>query len=133
MSSAAQRTQDAFIHEARELLKPIPVGLPSVPNWLRLKMLKAFGCPDRATDGHSVLWHAISKTARHGRWVDHFGSSELYGRPAFVSEPYDFSAGTAQDVSAFCDPMGLRWVVCSNSYWFPGRTIRIAIYDPKEA
>jgi hypothetical protein len=62
-----------------------------LPNWLRLGLLKAFGCQDGDTSGASVLYHALGCIGWDGwsTWLDHWGSTKLSdGRVAFVSEPY---------------------------------------------
>ncbi len=113
----------------REILKPSPVRLHHVPNWLRLRMLRTYGCSHGILSGWAVLHHA---TGDNRGWLDHCGSTLLpNGQRAFVSEPYGFSEQTAADLNAFCRPMGLRWSVKANSEWFPGSTVRIVIYPPE--
>ena len=127
----ATEKQRQHIEAARKLLKPTPVRLRHVPNWLRLRMLKAFGCSNRDTAGWAVLNHATGGI--NPSWLDHWGSTVLpSGQRAFVSEPYNFGAETARAVQAFCEPAGLRWHVDANSEWYPGWTVRIEITEPTE-
>lgn len=114
-----------------ELLQPTPVRLNHVPNWFRLRLLKAFGCSDRDTSGFGVLQHAI-RSLPSMRWLDHWGSTIFQAdRSAFVSEPYDFTWEAAQVLQALCQPTGLHWHLDVNSAWNPGRTLRIVIPEPK--
>lgn len=124
VSEHAQRRE-----AVRAILKPSPVRLHHIPNWLRLRMIRAFGCPGRDTAAWPVLWHAVGERRR---WLDHFGSTLSHGRQVFVSEPYGFSAESAADLEAFCRPMGVKWSVDSNSEWNPGSTVRVSIEEPEE-
>jgi hypothetical protein len=133
--AAAQNRQ---IVAARELLKPTPVRLHHVPNWLRLRILAAIraGRIPRApwnrycgTDGWSVLMHVQSCIG--DRFLDHFGSTHYRGRPCFVNEPY-LSSEDMDKNRRFAELLGLHWVVSSNSWWFPGNTTRIAFWEPDE-
>ena len=132
MTNPATRQPSEYAKQreaVRKLLKPSPVRLNHIPNWLRLRMLRAFGCPNRDTSAWAVLYHA---TGDRRRWLDHFGSTMLRGRRVFVSEPYGFSAESAADLEAFCRPMGVKWSVDSNSEWNPGSTVRVSIEEPEE-
>ena len=133
MSRKTARITEAHIHRAREVLKPEPVRLHHVPNWLRLRMKETFGAPYQVTSGDGVLFHASSKTGK-GRWLDHWGSSHDRGgeRRTFVSEPYDITPETVRDIISFTEPMGLDFYISSNSYWFPGRTVRVVIPCPDD-
>lgn len=68
------------------------VKLNHVPNWFRLRLLKAFGSRDGDTTGYGVLQHAVNTLGRDAwaaGWLDHWGSTVLAnGKVAFVSEPY---------------------------------------------
>ena len=116
--------------KARKLLGPSEVRLHHIPGWLRLRMLRAFGCGKYDSNGWSVLHHAVGDRRR---WLDHIGSTTLSnGRRAFVSEPYGFSSGMAKELEAFCVPMGLDWRVSGNAEWYPGSTVRIVIEEPQK-
>ena len=114
----------------RAILHPSPVRLHHVPGWLRLRMLGVFGCGGGSTSGWAVLHHAAGSWPS---WLDHFGSTVLpNGKRAFVSEPYGFTPEMAEELKAFCSPMGLSWHVDPNAEWYPGRTVRIVIQEPAE-
>jgi len=129
MTSPTQRQME-HISAARELFKPSPVRLHHVPDWLRRRMLKAFGSAHRDTSGWGVLNHAL----RGGQdfWLDHWGTTTLpNGHRAFVSEPYGFTPEMARGLQEFCKPMGVSYYVSANSWWYPGWTVRIVIEEPE--
>ena len=130
----AARTRE-FIHRARELLKPSEVRLHHVPNWFRLRMLKAFGCSDGDTTGWDVLHRAVRiHFGDNAHWLDHFGSTKYAGSVAFASEPYEMAVtpDAVARLDAFTEKLGIKWHLSANSFWYPGWTIRILLYEPGE-
>ena len=121
---------EILIEQARKLLKPAPVRLHHVPNWLRLRILKAFGCRNGWTNGEDVLQRAVRQTST-SLWLDHWGSAELKGKRVFISEPYNVTKQTIADIGAFCEPMGLEFYISANSWWLSGWTVRIVTYEPE--
>lgn len=118
-------TQQEFIEEARELLRPSPVCQGHVPNWFRVALMKAFPGKMRwqSTVGENVLWAVAGNGAE---WLDHWGSTKFADKVMFVSEPYHFTEVDANHVAAIAKAIGCDWYVDSNSWWYPGHTIRIA-------
>jgi hypothetical protein len=117
-----------FIQAARELLKPSPVR-PGVPNWFRLRLLKRFGA-QWGTNGFAVLMGARAND--HWHWFDHYGRTEWHGHECFVSEPYDIGATDVQQISELAAVLDCEWHISSNSWHFPGSTLRVLLY-PKAA
>ena len=124
-----QRETEREIQARRRVMKPSEVDLHHVPNWFRRRLLKAYGCSDRDTAGWAVLCHA--RDANDWTWLDHHGSTKWDGQPAFVSEPYGVTAKELQQVADMCERCGLFYRVSANSYWYPGSTIRILIFEPE--
>ena len=124
-NSAATR-QRRRIEEARRILKPRKVRAGHVPNWLRRKMLKRFGCESGYTDAWSVLQQTLGRLyGGRPRWLDHYGSSKQGDVNVFVAEPYSLTAADLRDVAAFATELGLSVAVGSNSWHYPGATVRI--------
>lgn len=130
----AESQIDAISEQVRQLLQPTPVKYHHVPKWLRLRLLQSFGKGAGTTKGSSLLFIAHHETLVSTQWLDHDGSTTLIdGTRAYVSEPYDFNWAAAKAVQAFCERLGLNWVVEANSEWYPGRTLRIVITEPRKA
>jgi len=133
MTEEAAARQRKLIDDARRLLKPGEVKLHKLPSWLA-KRLRAY----RKTHAlvsvpSSMLLETLSSA---DRWLDHWGTSNVgpfsccHKALNFVSEPYDFGAKTAQAIDQFCDALGaLEWHVSSNTWWYPGRTVRVTIHE----
>lgn len=117
---------EAQIRRSREEMKPSPVDLHHVPNWFRLALLKAYGCRDGWTNGQHVLQHAIGRA----EWLDHWGSTKDGEQLCFVSEPYHVDATALAHVEDVARRAGCECWLHPNSWWYPGRTIRIA-FAPK--
>ena len=119
------------LDSAREILQPTTVNLCHVPNWLRLRLLKEFGCRDRSTSGFDVLQHASNiHFCFPSDWLDHWGSTE--GGRVFVSEPYQVMPRVVALLDSFAKRLGIVWHIDANSWWNPGSTIRLAFYEHEE-
>ena len=127
-SHAANDTEQR-IRAARQLLKPSEVRLHHVPNWFRRALLKAYGCPRHDTSGHAVLYHAASNDRD---WLDHWGSTQIDGKAAFVSEPYGLSAESMAAAAELATKAGCRFYVSPNAWWYPGATIRLVFEQRTE-
>ncbi len=117
-------------NEARRLLQPSEVNLRHIPNWFRKRLMKVYGCEHGLRAGLDVLGHA--RRVNDWTWLDHRGSTTWRGQTAFVSEPYNLTAGELQQIADMCERCGLHYHVSANSWWNPGRTIRILIFEPEE-
>lgn len=115
------------IEEARLLLKPTPVKIGHMPRWFAVGVRKAHG---------RLVYSSAEATLMNGpycreRWLDHWGSTDYHGKPCFVSEPYNLSLRAIEAIHDFCRDAGFEWRLCSNSWWYPGHTLRVLIYRPK--
>lgn len=126
------RKVEERIEAARELLKPSPVDLHKVPNWLRRRMLAAFGCHYGNTSGSAVLHHAMRQLAED-HWLDHWGATTWGNHPAFVAEPYQLWTRDLQSIEQFADRCGIAWHVTPNSWWYPGWTLRVLFYERNDS
>ena len=119
------------INEARRFLKPTPVKEFHVPQWFRWALLKAYGRPPHGTTGHSVLLHV--KSICGWRWLEHWGSTTLHGRPAFVAEPYPYllTCSDQAHIIEMCQRTGLKYRVSPNAWHYPGKTFRVLIFESR--
>jgi hypothetical protein len=141
--------QKELITKARELLKPSPVRIHHVPKWLWRRLNRqfadsyrvAYGPTSGQIDGMSILLYAASMVSKPNLpiWLDHWGSTVPQGeygstinKLCFVSEPYDFSSSCATEVDQFCQRLGIEWYLFANSWHYPGRTLRITMYEPQQ-
>jgi hypothetical protein len=113
-----------LIHEARELLKPSPVRLHCAPTWFGGELVRVFGGRWKITSRRAAVHHL----AWHASWIDHWGSTSLDdGSCVFVSEPYAIGPSELVAVEMLARAIGARWWLSSNSWHFPGSTLRIVI------
>ena len=121
---------EKHIATARELLKPSPVELHKVPNWFRRELLKEFGY-EFSRRGACVVEHAVACVRGDDLvgWLDHWGSTVFRGTSAFVSEPYCLTHKSLGAIATIAERCGCRYQVESNSWWFPGSTIRVLFYQ----
>jgi hypothetical protein len=114
--------------------------LGHVPNWFRLRLLRAFGTERRCTLGRSVLRHALQEAERQlcvcsaDRWLDHWGSTIVDGEVCFVSDPY-LEYPPDPTVLAVPDHIACatncRLLVTPDSAWNPPVTFRL-LFKPNE-
>ncbi len=129
---ARDRGQQQLIDQARALLKPTPVELHKVPSWLRRKLLATFGWENRhLRGGVDVLERAVKLHCDNRKWLAHYGGTFIDGHEAFVSEPFGLTPEGLKSIQQFAAQLGLRWHVDGNSWWHPGRTIRITFPNPE--
>ena len=120
-----------------------PVRLHHVPNWLRLRMLRAFGTSDGYTAGCHVLENAVASAEKWVRylndlvggqpyfvpsWLDHWGSTVIDGNDCFVSEPYMKFPPDQRDLAVphnFAVSTNCRLLILPQSAWNPPSTIRL--------
>lgn len=122
-------TQDELIQQRRDLMQPTPVRGAHVPKWLRLALIREFKPERWQMDGESVLHHACPES----RWLDHWGSTTLHdGRLAFVSEPYHLTPFDIQQIDYVATAIKAQWWIDANSWWYPGRTIRVVIAEHRQ-
>lgn len=129
MTDAGAETR-AHIAAARDLLGPTPVRLDHVPRWFK-KALHPYHRKLEMT--YQRVQHAFA-TIGHGHALDHWGSTTLGdGRVAFVSEPYDVDAAVLAGCERLADEVGCVFYLDPNSWWFPGRTIRLVFVQRKDS
>jgi hypothetical protein len=128
------KQQAINIETARKLLSPTPVRLHHVPKWFAVQarqLARKIGCrlPYEWTDD-SI--HALARrfATCEETWMDHYGSTTIHGRMAFVAEPYPVSAETIGKIAELARQLGLECFVSANSWWYPGWTIRIGFWKP---
>jgi hypothetical protein len=135
-----EASQRKLIEDSRLLLKPCEVKLHSTPPWLnkRLRDYRRSRKLDTVPISMLLTW-TIQDIGHQERWLDHWGTSvrgpfaccNNTAKLNFVSEPYGFSRNTAKELDLFCDVLGgLDWHVSSNTFWYPGATVRITIHEP---
>ena len=129
MISEAASKQEEFIQAARKLLKPGAIKLWGAPVWFKKAYRKSFGGCKRTEYGDVVTRLANN----HGfAWLDHFGESVWYsGEKIFVSEPYQITNKDHSQISELARELDCEYRISSNSWWYPGHTIRIEFYEKK--
>ena len=135
MTSTTALDTEAFIAEARRLLNPSPVQLHRVPGWLRKRLRKAFHHEAWETSGPQLLLAAVRKIGGHNgdAVMDHWGTTtDAKGRPVFVTEPYGLTATGLETIQALASACKCEWRVEANSYWYPGHTVRVVLYEESE-
>ena len=130
-------TQEKFIDDARRLLKPAEVKLHKIPTWLSVRLRAYRRANELSQVPLSMLVQTIGLVS-DDRWLDHWGACvsgpfvccHKHKVLNFVSEPYDFGSETARSVDRFCERLGnMEWHVSSNTWWYPGSTVRITIHE----
>lgn len=127
--------------------EPSRVRRVRLPNWLRLAWLRAFPSPKRRrhndswwrtdpgrlTDGPSVamemhVWLGEASPDGEEWYLDHWGTTEVAGQVAFVSEPYA-TWDTARAQAAFlAGRVGCIGVGLPRGAWHP-RTARVLLLE----
>lgn len=77
-------------------------------------------------------WHAMQHALNHlgGDWADHCGRIvQDDGTQLLISEPYQLLSDGHEQLEALCWTLGLTYRVDAQSWWFPGRTLRIVIQE----
>lgn len=127
----AYGTEEHIRHLRREL-NPNPVKLHEVPEWVRracLKIVKGKRWRGSSTRGPVVLEDAVNLCSRDG-WCDHWGTVVINGKQCLASEPYGMTAESMKSAIEFAEKIGARLEIDSNSWWFPGRTVRLTFFPP---
>jgi len=111
----------------RSILKPSVVRLHHVPGWLKKRIRRRFDLWAWCYSPEHFLLNSYPSPAK---WIDHFGSTILPdGSVAFVSEPYGDIERVRETVSVFAAEIGVDCFFTTNSYWYPGATIRIGLHE----
>jgi hypothetical protein len=131
-SSDVGRRQRKWIEQVRRLLEPTPVKLNKVPGWFRLALLRGYGCHKYESTSGYILLPQIASNQSWG-WLDHWGSTDYYGRSAFVSEPYGLGEDDLTAIADMCWRCDLRCEISSNSWRYPGATVRVLIFQKTDA
>jgi hypothetical protein len=110
-----------------------PVRRCHVPNWFRQRLLNKYG-PTR--QGYRDGWSLLCDHGReHGGWlpwIDHWGSTVIDDVPVVVSEPYYQPTTDFAELHRFAESLGCKLVVDEKSYWYPGKTVRLAFIPVAE-
>jgi hypothetical protein len=122
------------IEWSRQVLHTSSVELHKVPNWLRYKLMAANKRrgwqPAGGRGGVFQLQTFLSRSGLNSTgWCDHWGTAyEATGHGFdFVAEPY-LSPSHLSESFRFSIAIGVRAYVSANSWWYPGRTIRLGFY-----
>ena len=99
-----------------------------MPNWLRKRLLRAFG-GRYGSSGLAALMAAQQALGDTNGWLDHYGVTTEQGKAVFVSEPYDLMPNGIEGIVRFAKACGCEWYVTADSYWFPGRTVRVVFRE----
>ncbi len=108
--------------------------LNATPRWMRPRVTYAIK--------HGVLpkpfmplyggWWAMRHVLNHlgSEWADHYGRViQEDGSQILVSEPYQLLTRGYEQLEEFCWTLGLSYKVEARSWWCPGQTLRIVIWE----
>ncbi len=127
-----------WLAQARHLLRPTPVKRDHIPLWVTQRLKKAaregkFEEPPYASS-RSRLLAAVESVSNRDQddtlWMDHWGTTVLFGDQFFVSEPYVIPL---EPIKRFSELLGLPWVLDANSWHYPGNTYRVLWFSPQNA
>jgi hypothetical protein len=106
-----------------------PVDHSKLPSWLRQRLLKTFGpTPYQAyINGPALLWYWLKQHCPSHSWLDHWGTAFVNGEEALVSEPYYTMDCDFSELERFAEMLDCDFIADEKSYWFPGKTIRLAL------
>jgi hypothetical protein len=76
-------------------------------------------------------WHLVHWARDYfgWNWLDHFGQTKWGKQTAFVSEPYTIDRAMIDNIDDFCRLADVEWRLLADSWHFPGRTVRIVIFQ----
>ena len=115
----------------RKLLGPSEVRLGDVPAWLQRRLVKAFGNPLKLRGGLAILNHAVEVHFGGGNfWLDHFVTVD--DGQVFVAEPFEVEPSTIALLDTFAERLGVGFRISANSWWQPGKTIRLEFFEREE-
>ena len=127
MTNMRPMTQAEHIDAARKLLKPNPVAKGETPEWLQKILDDVYG---------GLPFSSVMKSCGSHYRVDHWGTSKGDYRDCpddcFVMELYGVCTEELVATEKFCDRHNLSFYTHANSWHYPGKTIRIAIYQDHE-
>jgi hypothetical protein len=118
------------IQQARELLRPTPVQVRSMPEWFAQRLRAAYGHsdPQKALDSLTDRF-----AARREHLFDHAGTSIIPSRfvdpECYVAEPYGIDSATCILISRLCGDLGCYYEIDANSWHYPGRSIRVVFHQ----
>ena len=136
--------QTRVIAQARVLHEPEKVTQGKIPRWLSKRITAYWKKKGQKRPSTFSLRETVIDIARNigiemqGLGIlDHWGST-IGGRyqccddanECFVSEPYGFCMDYAKILDAIGSTLDVVWHISSNSWHFPGKTIRIIIHEP---
>jgi hypothetical protein len=136
----AARSQQRYIDEARKVLGLTEIEVCKVPRWLssRLAGYRRENAEVALLSGlmPDQLLLDVVKHMEDGQWLDYWGMLSsgpfqcCHGHEGnLVDEPYYFGSDTALALDKFCQALGgLVWHVSSDSWRYPGCTVRITIH-----
>jgi uncharacterized protein (TIGR02996 family) len=134
---AANPGDDAAAHGLADWLDeagPTPVQLHRLPNWLRLAWLRSVPRDGfyRHTDGGSVAMEINHRLGTQA-WghLDHWGTTEIDGRPCLVTEPYREPAEVLAQCRLLASLAGGIPAYARRSAWGHG-TVRGLLFPPPE-
>ncbi len=117
--------------DVRKILKTEEVKLHKAPKWFLdalARYAKKTGVESNRRHRFMLVDEIVSRNLP-GNWLDHWGKMKWLDDEAFVSEPYGFDASDAMKLDHLCSEIvpGTEWILSPNSWWYPGRTIRIIV------
>jgi hypothetical protein len=103
-----------------------PVKLNRLPAWF-IQQMHTITDESERVEEVCLLFRIARSTCGSTTWLDHIGSTILDGSEVFVSEPYLRPFDDLSCARHIANSLGCELVVSEQSYWFPGKTIRLVL------
>lgn len=105
-----------------------PVERQKIPKWLGKRLLDVFGpTPTGSKDPYWLLTYWFQDHCGSEFWMDHYGTTLIDGQEVLVGEPYGSVDDDHSCLTSFAELLDCDLVVSATSYWYPGKTIRLAL------
>jgi len=112
------------IIESKALLLPTAIALRHIPGWLRTRLIKRFNIPAKFSTNTLIIGYCTN----YSEWMNHWGETTIANRSVFASETEFIDQYSAAEINEFASQVGLEVYYSPNSYWQPGKLIRIGFY-----
>lgn len=101
------------------------------PRWFEKRIRLAYDPLDQDSDELNMLFRLARSICNRTAWFDHVGSTYDREEEVFVSEPYLRGSDDLTCARHIADLLDCNLEVSDQSYWFPGKTLRL-IFRPKK-
>jgi hypothetical protein len=108
-----------------------PVIQNRIPSWFIKRMRRIAGPRGQSVDELNLIRILAIDICGSTTWIDHIGKTRIDNREMFVSEPYLRTSDDFSCVEEIAELLECELVVDDQSFWYPGKTIRL-LFRPKQ-